>query len=65
MGAIIPILLAVIQRFPDALAALQQVRSTLSTRDQATLDAQLAAVREQRHAADDELDRVLRERGLG
>ena len=64
MAALIPILMTVIQRFPDALAALMQIRATLGTHEQAALDSQLAAVRAERHAADDELDALLRSKGL-
>ena len=59
------ILALIIKTVPQAMQAFQTIRATLGTHEQAALDSQLAAVRAERHAADDELDRVLRERGLG
>jgi len=64
MFGVAEILSLIIERVPDALAAFQSIRSTLGTHEQVALDAQLAAVQRDRHAADDALDALLRAKGL-
>ena len=63
MGAI-EILMLILQRVPDAVKAFQQIKATLSTHEVEELERQLDKVRGERKDADEELDRVLREKGV-
>jgi hypothetical protein len=64
MGALIPLLLTIIQSVPEALAALHTARGAMSEGDASELDRILAEVQAARRAADANLDAVLRSKGL-